>query len=173
MPFFEGMYSGYIYLTPCDIEFYISNERIDFKIQDEYKNFITKRSPMSEYEVPYGCHEEHFAWLPQWGVEVPEGYNVLYMTPFNGQGLPFVNTMGIINNDKTHHPGNLPFFIKKEFSGIIEKGTPYLQVIPLKRENWVSGKKILDPETIEFFKPGSGRIQNLYKDKIWERTKYE
>ena len=173
MPFFEGMYSGYVMLLPCDIEFYLDNDIPKFKIDKEYDFFISTRTPMSDFQTPFGYHDHHFAWKPQWGFESPEGYNVLYMTPFNGYDVPFLNTMGIINNDKTSHPGNIPFFLRKGFSGTIKEGTPFLQVMPIKRENWYSENKILDPQTIEHFKPGTPRIQNHYKDVLWERSKYE
>ncbi len=173
IPFFEGIYSGYVMLTPCDIEFYVDNNIPKFKIDKEYDFFISSRPPMLDFKTPFGYHEDHFAWKPQWGVESPQGYNVLYTTPFNGYDVPFLNTSGIINNDKTSHPGNIPFFLRKEFSGVIKAGTPFLQVIPIKRENWNSANKVLDPETIDHFKPGTPRIQNHYRKAIWERTRYE
>jgi hypothetical protein len=174
VPLFEAMYSGYVMLTPCDIEFYLK-EGIPYVnvINNKYESFVRERSPMNDFHTPIGFYDKHFAWLPQWGFEVPKGYNVLYMTPFNGYSLPFINTMGIVNNDKTSHPGSIPFFLKKEFAGIIKKGTPFLQILPIKREDWKSEKKILDPSTITHFKPGTPRIDNLYRDELWERSRYE
>ncbi len=46
MPFFEGMYSGYVMLLPCDIEFYLDNDIPKFKIDKEYDFFISARTPM-------------------------------------------------------------------------------------------------------------------------------
>lgn len=173
MPFFEGMYSGYVMLTPCDIEFYIENEIPKVRIEEEYNFFVKPRPPMSDFQTPFGYYSHHFAWKPQWGVESPSGYNILYTTPFNGYDVPFLNTMGIINNDKTSHPGSIPFFLRKNFIGMIKAGTPFLQVIPIKRESWNSDNKVLDPEDIEHFKPGTPRIQDHYRNVLWERAKYE
>jgi len=32
--------------------------------------------------------------------------------------------------------GNYPFFLKKDFEGIIPAGTPMYQMIPVKRDSW-------------------------------------
>jgi hypothetical protein len=34
--------------------------------------------------------------------------------------------------------GNIPFFIKEGFTGIIPKGTPIAQIIPYERQEWIS-----------------------------------
>jgi hypothetical protein len=41
---------------------------------------------------------------------------------------------------------NFPFFLKKDFNGIIKAGTPIIQAIPFKRETW-------DMEVIDSGKP--------------------
>jgi hypothetical protein len=173
VPFFESMSTGYVFLTPCDIGFYEQRGEPEVQIPDEYKGFVTKRSAIKEFETPKGYHSTHFAWLPQWGVRTPEGYNALYVTPFNSYSLPFINTNGIINNDKVWQPGAVPFFLAKKFTGVLPKGTPYLQVIPIKRENWSHKFTDISNEELEHFKTGSPHITNYYRENIWEMSKYE
>ena len=92
----------------------------------------------------------------------------------NNFSLPFVSTSGIINNDKVFQPGSIPFFIRKGFNGIIPKGTPIIQIIPFKRNNWKSKKVLISSEDIEHFKPGSKRIENnYYRNNLWEKNNYE
>jgi hypothetical protein len=103
----------------------------------------------------------------------------LYAQPFNRYELPFLTTSGIIDNDKVHLPGSLPFFIVEGFEGVIPAGTPYAQVVPFKRENWISDvleendARELFRQTTEnanmYRKPDGG----IYKNEVWEQRKYE
>ena len=102
------MTTGYSLITPCDIEFFINDSgNIAAKIDDPlYQDFVTRRDPMPQFEHPHGYYEHHFAWFPEWATKVPNGYSVIYSSPFNRYDLPFITVSGIIDNDKV----NLPFF---------------------------------------------------------------
>jgi len=178
---YDIMGSGYMYRTPCDIEFYEDAAgQIQAKVLDaKNKDFIQDRTPMPQFEHPLGYHEKHFAWWADWAVELPEGYSALYSQPFNRFELPFLTTSGIIDNDKVHLPGTMPFFIVKGFTGILPAGTPYAQIIPFKRENW-------EAEVVTKFSPVEMMAKNqenssiyrlpdggVYQREVWERRKYE
>lgn len=176
---FDIMGTGYTYLTPCDLEFFIdSNDKISVKIEDKnYKNFCTSRMPMQDFVTPAGYYDEHFAWFPDWGISLPEGYSALYSQPFNRFELPFLTVSGIIDNDKIDLPGSMPFFMSKNFLGTIPKGTPFAQIIPFKRENWESEVitftltqmiKRNKENSDKYRKPDGG----VYKSDVWEMRKY-
>lgn len=171
--------SGYVYKTPCDIEFYKDDSgKIAVKISDpKYQDFIQKREAMPQFTVPMGYSESHFAWFPDWAVVTPKGYSVLYAQPFNRFDLPFITTSGIIDNDKVDLPGSMPFFLFEGWEGIIPEGTPYAQMIPFKREDWDSEYKFEDAMSIMkhnmsnrliYRKPDGG----IYQRDVWERRKY-
>ena len=178
---YDIMGTGYVYRTPCDIEFYEDSlGQIQARVSDEKnKDFIQDRPPMPQFKPPLGFHEKHFAWWADWAVEVPEGYSVLYTQPFNRFELPFVTTSGIIDNDKVTLPGTMPFFVVKGFTGVLPAGTPYAQMLPFKRENWES--EIND--SIGYEEMNSINQQNsdkyrvpdggVYQREVWERRKYE
>ena len=68
----------------------------------------------------------------------------------------------------------MPFFIREGYEGIVPAGTPYVHIIPIKREDWDS---VYVDESIkehnENFKPNSERKgNNTYREKIWERVRY-
>ena len=172
-PFFDSMSAGYALLTPCDISFFIEDGEPKVFLPKGYEGFVTERPPMGEFHSPTGHYKKHFAWSPSWGVRTPTGYSALYLTPLNMFSLPFTNTSGIIDSDKVYHPGNIPFFLKEGFTGVIPKGTPYIQVIPIKRDSWESNNVTVSVSDIEHFKPGSDRIPEYYKTKVWERKFYE
>lgn len=178
---FDIMATGYSLNTPCDIEFFENkNKKIDVKIHDaKYMSFIQKRIEMPQFEHPEGYHKDHFAWFGDWQVILPNGYSAIYTTPFNRYDLPFLNTSGIIDLDKVHLPGSYPFFVRKGFTGIIPAGTPYMQIIPFKRENWISEiieesnasklKKEYEENSKKYRVPNGG----VYKNVVWEPRTYE
>ena len=176
----DAFLTGYVLKTPCDIEFFKnSQEIIDVKISDpKYKDFVTKRPPMPMFEHPKGFYQHHFAWYPDWEVSLPEGYSALFMTPINRFDLPFLNTSGIIDSDKVSIPGTFPFFVVEGGEGLIPAGTPYMQILPFKRENWKQEihiqqeKEIYDKmvENAKFYREPDGGI---YKNKVWSRREYK
>ena len=172
VPFFEGMSSGYTFVLPCDVTFYIDNDEPNVKC--EIPEFVTRRPEMAQFHHPEGYYKNHFAWFPEWGVSLPEGYSALYLNPINRFDLPFLNTSGIIDNDRVFRPGNMPFFLKQGYQGTLPAGTPYVHIIPIRREDWDS---VYVDESVkeqhEDFKPGSKRKgNNTYRERIWERIRY-
>lgn len=177
---FDIMGSGYVYKTPCDIEFTEQNGIISAKVLDpKNKDFLQDRMPMPQFVGPQGYHEKHFAWWADWAVELPEGYSALYTQPFNRFELPFLTTSGIIDNDHVHLPGTMPFYVVKGFTGIIPAGTPYAQILPFKREHWeaevdvaIGSQEMLTKNhenSAKYRKPDGG----IYQKEVWERRKYE
>jgi hypothetical protein len=172
--------TGYSLLTPCDIEFFLDSAgQIDLNIQDpKYKDFVTRRTPMPQFYHPEGYYEYHFAWMPDWAVRVPDGYSVLYVSPFNRYDLPFMTVSGIIDNDKVNLPGSCPFFIKQGWTGILPAGTPYAQLLPFLREDWkstISIPNISEMTNNNMENSKKYRIPNggVYKKEVWTRRLYE
>jgi hypothetical protein len=74
--------------------------------------------------------------------------------------------------------GSFPFFIAEGWEGTIPAGTPYLQVLPFKRENWKSEVEILGQAEIydkmfnnmKFYRQPDGGV---YKNKVWSRREYK
>jgi hypothetical protein len=173
VPFFEAISSGYVFLLPCDVKFYQKDGEPFVELPQGYEPLVTKRRAMKEFHTPDGYYDVHFAWLPNWGVKAPIGYNVLYLTPLNNYALPFINTSGIINSDKVNQPGSVPFFLRNGFEGVIPKGTPYIQIIPIKRESWKHREAWVSYSELEYFVPGTPHIQNYYRDNLWEMSRYD
>jgi hypothetical protein len=177
---FDIMGTGYTLKTPCDIEFIEKDSKtLTVTISDaRYKEFCTPRQKMPQFEHPEGYHHGHFAWFPDWGVETPEGYSVLYSQPFNRFELPFLTTSGIIDNDTVNLLGSMPFFIRKGFSGVVPAGTPFVQLIPFKREDW-SSEIIIEDENMIYEKNRTNSMKyrvpdgGVYKNKVWKPRRYE
>lgn len=171
--------SGYLYVTPCDITFYKEFEnKYNVKTEKGYEDFCSVRPDMENFEIPYGYMKNHFHWYPNWAPRLPEGYSALYISPINRFDLPFVTTAGIIDNDKMDTPGLIPFFLREGFEGTIPAGTPYVQIIPFKREDW---KMEIQHHTYEEILTRHQNQANLYRTKdggqykkfTWTRKKYD
>lgn len=176
---FDIMGAGYTYVTPCDLKFFIDkNNKIAVEVEDnKYINFCRSRPKMDSFVTPIGYRDEHFAWYPDWAMKLPEGYSALYSQPFNRFELPFLTVSGIIDNDKIELPGTMPFFMSKDFVGTIPKGTPFVQIIPFKRENWES--EITTFTLLEIIKRNKENADKyrkpnggIYKNEVWEPRKY-
>lgn len=175
---YDSFSSGYLLRTPCDIEFFINDGVIDAKVIDKrYLDFLQKRVPLDGYIVPRGYHENHFAWYPDWSAIVPNGYSISYSTPANRFDLPFICVSGVVDNDKVDVPNPMPFFIHKEWTGILPAGTPFMQLVPFKRDNWKS--EIVEQNdqeiyfrnynnSMRFTQPGGG----VYSRDVWSHRKY-
>lgn len=177
---YDGMGTGYAFKTPCDLEFYRDQNNIPHvKITDNrFASFVHERPPMPGFQVPWGYDEFHFAWYGDWAVRLPTGYSALYIQPINRYELPFETTSGIIDSDVVNLFGTVPFFIAKDFEGTLPKGTPFLQIIPFKRENWKSDYEY--PDFMKIYKDNTENIKKyrtpkggVYLNEVWERRKYE
>ncbi|MFN7584129.1 MAG: hypothetical protein ACK5P0_02100 [bacterium] len=176
----DAFATGYVFRTPCDLTFFKNAQGIiSVKVEDpKCQDFCTQRPPMPQFEHPKGYYSNHFAWSADWGLELPEGYSALFMTPMNRFDLPFLNTTGIVDSDKVHLLGSFPFFIVEGWEGTIPAGTPYLQILPFKRDNWDHEIEISDSSKIygkimdnakTYRQPDGG----VYIKSVWSRREYK
>lgn len=181
--------SGYYLLTPCDIEIvkndldgnhppYSVNLPEEWSVRPE-GGFCNMRGYEEGFPSPHGYEELHFRWFSNWSFQVAEGYTTLCTHPLNLNNLPFRTIGGFIDcSSKFVGPGNLPFFIQKDWQGVIPAGTPYMQIIPIKNETWSS--EIIhysDEEIIDHFSKKEKMDQlthkNRYKEDYWLKKHYE
>jgi hypothetical protein len=152
-PFRDAIIHGYLLTTPCDLEVtwmadgtpeVTWNPEYPFSVVHCRGNIETKNVQAFGMPVPIGCSPFLFAFDAMWGIETPLNYSVLITQPLNRYELPFMLTSGIMDTDMWKHAGRIPFFIRKDFEGIIPKGTPFAQIIPISRDDWE--KEISEPQ---------------------------
>lgn len=135
LPFQDAMTLGYMYVLEDDLTVELD---IDGKPSLSWKKdfmMIDKR-PNVDLAIPDDVHPIHFGVKMQWFYETPPEYSLLMTMPINRPDLPFWCPSGIVDSDIWGLPAFLPFFIKRNFQGVIPKGTPVVQMIPIKREPW-------------------------------------
>ena len=83
-----------------------------------------------------------------WTIETPPGYALLFTHPLNRTDLPFTTITGLVDTDS--YSDNLIGFPARwhnaDFNGVLPKGTPVAQCIPVKREKWSSKIEAMSPE---------------------------
>lgn len=140
MPVFDVMSAGYIFTLPVDVNF--TNDGNGYVTSQWSSNNLRPieshpTSQFSEYKIPEGYHKGcAYKFIQPWVIETPPGYSCLFIQPALRDDLPFQVVPAIVDTDKHPIKVNFPFFLKENFSGIIEIGTPIMQVIPFKREDW-------------------------------------
>lgn len=175
IPFMDSMVSGYIHELWSDIEVENSNgTRIHWKGADKVFGYKT-HGASGDMPIPYGYQSDVWSFHHELYIKTPPGYSILVTQPFNRTDLPFYAMSGIVDADKEpFFPGAYPVFVKTGFAGVVTKGTPMLQIIPFKREDW---KSELDEGIIK-----QGRIANInaintimhwYKKNAWFKKSYQ
>jgi hypothetical protein len=139
MPILDVLSAGYIVPLHSDIEVtQVDGEPI---ITWPFNSpVVEQHMPEKVFgiEIPDGYSESIFKYMINWTIKTPPGYSALITHPFGYKNLPFHSFSGIVDSDRYYADINTPFTVKNNFSGVIPKGTPMMQVIPFKRENWES-----------------------------------
>lgn len=143
-PFLDSLSAGYIFRLPCDISIKINDEgTLNFSWLADISNLITSHDSRQVSNVPLSYHNDGGAlkWRAGWTIHTPKGYSTLFTHPLNRQELPFYTLSGVVETDRYQIATEFPFLMhhdraEKEF--ILEKGTPIVQAIPFKRDDWKS-----------------------------------
>ncbi len=177
IPFLDILTSGYLLVTPFDI--YVGKKEdgslsIEWNAPEDWGTFVMQRPYDSGKTIPRpaGHLEAHLIWSNKWGWKTPRGYSTIVTHPFNRFDLPFTTMSGFMDSDKMSINGNVPFFLKENFYGVIPAGTPYAQIIPIKRKAW---KMINNESNIDLIHMQGAAINNekaYYKKRSWIRKEY-
>jgi hypothetical protein len=192
IPIVDGFTSGYYLVTPYEIQVSnpqrvlpkemlenptISFENLTYDVTHSYPGFpiINKRDRQlaQDFPAPAGYHQGVWLWETPMQIITPPGYSVWFMHPTNRYDLPFITASGVIDTDKTGGlGGSIPFYLQKDWEGIIPKGTPIIQIFPFKRENW---KKVDSDKREDLLAMPLSRMQAMgyYKQHNWHKKKFE
>lgn len=174
-PFLDAMTAGYLYELSSDLIVEKENGAYKFVWADTPQTIQFRSKDMAKLlPRPAGHARDMFAWVMPHGPLTPSGYSCLVTHPLNRWDLPFTTTSGIMESDNYSVPGEVPFFFKNDFEGVISAGTPIIQVIPFKRENWKSEKSVYD---LGFLERQMHQIHKSlyggYKKLFWVKKSFE
>lgn len=175
-PMLDSVTSGYIFKLYADV--LVSND-------GEYKNITWKvqgKNPADAHmtQQTYGMNrtphstEQAFKWNNWWIVKTPPGWSTLFIHPVAYDNLPFHSISAVVDTDVYEEEIAFPFWLDKDFEGIIEKGTPIIQAIPFKRASWVSEFDILkeDEHFLTKEKNSLSILKNNYNKSVRQSKSY-
>ena len=132
---------------------------IEFHSKEQIKGWYLKKT-----DFPEGIK-----FTNPWRIYTPKGYSVMFMTPTYQFEKRFTVLPGIVETDSYHHI-NFPSIWHTTKDAVIERGTPFIQVIPFKRDEWnlnISQMNDLDYKNEETEKTAlSTKFKNAYRDIV-------
>jgi hypothetical protein len=176
VPFLEALTVGY--MLPLSVDIYVTQVNglayVEWPVGYDDVNLIHFRdaSIFQEFPIPPGYEETYPAWFTGNSLEIPKGYSVLVTHPFNRYDLPFLTLSGIVDSGILFE-GNLPFFFKKDFEGLIPKGTPIAQILPFKTEDWNLEKDETLRARADLLVKKKGLVASAwYKNNLWVKKTF-
>jgi hypothetical protein len=135
--------------------------------QVEGSPFIIKNKNLPIYKI-----------LNPWKIKTSTGYSCLFVPPLNNADDRFSIIPGIVDTDNFPNEINFPIIINGDKYPVLEttikKGTPYVQIIPFKRDSWKMLLKPRKQKEIQNSRLFYGlKLLNIYKDKYWNKKKFK
>ena len=116
--------------------------------------------------------------LNPWRIKTPKGYSCLFVPPLNNTDDRFSIVPGIVDTDTYENEINFPIVINGDkypvLETLIKKGTPYVQIIPFKRDSWkmiLNSKKQKEIFISRF--AFNLKLLNVYKEKCWSKKSWK
>lgn len=203
MPFLDSLTAGYILKIPQDFyinhnfDFVIESKE---KIKDAFylasfhevkevlnakginlnasteihPSFQLKGSPLVDKNKNFPFYKI----LNPWKIRTPKGYSCLFVSPLNNSDDRFSIIPGIVDTDTFTNEINFPIVINSDkypiLETIIKKGTPYVQVIPFKREKWkMKTKPVKQKDFVNSKLFWKLNLMDRYKNIYWKKKSWK
>jgi hypothetical protein len=203
MPFLETLTSGYLLKMPQDfhVRHNVDNENEKKeKFKDSFQTFglhkmnqflnakcINLNSGFDTHslnQVEGSPLIEKNKNLPfykianPWKIKTPKGYSCLFVPPLNNADDRFSIIPGIVDTDTFTNEINFPIVINGDkyptLETTIKKGTPYVQIIPFKKDSWKMSLKPRKQKEIINDRLFYGlKLINIYKEKYWNKKSWK
>jgi len=201
MPFLDTLTSGYLLRIPQDISIKHNVENPETKQKDSFvhtgeidSGYLHSRGINLSSDMTKDIHSTgqlagspfveknknlpFYKILNPWHIKTPPGYSCLFLPPMNNADDRFSIIPGIVDTDTFNQEVNFPFVINGDkyssLDTIIKKGTPCVQIIPFKRDNWkMKIKKLKTNDLVpkkSFFRLN---FFNVYKNKFWKKKSWK
>jgi len=203
MPFLDSLTSGYLFKMPQDfyLRHNVNNKnKKEEEIKDSFQTFAL-HNMQSQINVRHinlntgadihGVHQMEgsphieknknlpfYKILNPWKIKTPKGYSCLFLPPLNNSDDRFSIIPGIVDTDTFPNEINFPIVINGDKYPVLEttikKGTPYVQIIPFKRESWKMTLKPRKQKEVQVSQIFYGlRLLNKYKEKYWNKKSWK
>jgi hypothetical protein len=150
-PFIDAMNCGFLMPLAVDV-------KIDNGIVSWDRNALGGKAPIDFHENVQATGTPFFdkncsiiKFMNFWTIETPPGYSLLVTHPINRYDLPFVTLTGLVDADLYNENFiNFPArWCDPKFSGVLTKGMPVAQCLPVKRDDWTARIETIDDEAAQ------------------------
>jgi hypothetical protein len=199
MPFLDTLTSGYLLKIPQDfyLRHNVENKNKEDKpFKDSFQTFglhqvsqllnaksINLNSGLDTHSINQlgespliekNKNLPFYKILNPWKIKTPKGYSCLFLPPLNNSDDRFSIIPGIVDTDTFPNEINFPIVINGDKYPILEttikKGTPYVQIIPFKREPWKMSIKKRKQKEVQISRLFYGlKLLHVYKEKYWSK----
>jgi len=162
MPFLDAMTTGWMLPLAATVRLEIKNNGSTVDSGWEFdRTMVSNHGAHQVAGNPRGplppCKFHNF-----WSIRTPPGWSCLFVPPLNRAGQPFECVAGIVDTDTYFAHIHFPFFATAP-DGLytIEKGTPLVQVIPIRREGIAQKAEIRAETATE-----AGEAQKVFRNTL-------
>ena len=156
-PFIDAMTYGFLMPLAVDLKVEGGEFSWDFEVPDGFVSEYS-RSPIDFHDPAQAIGSPLFdadrfiiKFVSLWTIEAPSGYSLLFTHPVNRSDLPFTTLTGLVSGDTFYDsPVHFPaYWHDADFSGVLPRGTPIAQCLPVKREDWTGEFATLNADEIK------------------------
>jgi len=174
IPFLDAMTSGYI------IPFY-GDARITLSATGSLTIETALTNPPSvQMHAPEQFPGAPFPPLPAlkinnpWQIKTPPGYSTLFLPPVNRFEVPILPLVGVVDTDRYRMSVTFPalYLLGPGTDIHLTRGTPIVQAIPFRREQWRSAIGEYDAAVIAEQADAIAKNEHLYRDEYWQKKGY-
>jgi hypothetical protein len=153
-PFIDAMTYGFLIPLATDLEVRDGEFSWNFEVPEGYVSEYS-HSPIDFHDpnqvagTPFSDDDRFILKFSNfWTIKAPPGYSLLFTHPINRSDLPFTTLTGLVDCDAFHQsPIHFPArWHDPDFNGVLPKGTPVAQCLPVKRESWNAHFDVLSDE---------------------------
>jgi hypothetical protein len=160
VPLLDGLSAGYIIPLWSDV---MVEQQDGFPLiywKTVRDVFSIHGTPAMQIPAPTGYDQVVYKYLNCWIPQTPKGYSCIITSPFGYNDLAFKAVPAVVDTDKSTLELVFPMWVKSGFEGIVEKGTPLIQIIPFKRDDWNS--------TFDYYQ--NGEYKTIVEEKNFNST---
>ena len=203
MPFLDSLTSGYLLKMPQDFyirhNVINKNEKGEqfkdsfqtFGLHDQFNLIQTKKINLNSEVDAHSTQQlegsplinknknlPFYKIVNPWKIKTPKGYSCLFVPPLNNSDDRFSIIPGIVDTDTFSNEINFPIVLNVDKYPVLEttikKSTPYVQIIPFKRDSW---KMKIKPRTQKEIQNSRLfyhlKVINIYKEKLWNKKSWK
>ena len=160
VPLLDSLSAGYIIPLWTDVMVEQENNFPNIYWKTQSNVFFLHGEASKDIPAPVGYDNVVYKYNNCWIPQTPKGYSCLITSPLGYNDIPFKAVPAIVDTDSSTLELVFPMWVKTGFEGIVEKGTPMVQIIPFKRDDWDS--------TFDYYE--DGEYKNVIEEKNFNGT---